>query len=426
MISPEIPAFFIASVIIFIGFFGSVLLNKYSIPDTIFLIAFGYFLGSGSALIFGKPFLSPSEFENIAPVIGALALIAIMFESSLDIDINELIVTARPALILSIFSFFLSTILTYIILYYVLPIFGFYQFTGDVLVTLLLSSIIGGSSGAVVASIATRIAIPSNIQLTLSIESVLTDVYVIVSALTILSIITAGTTELGSIGSFIASRFSVSLVIGGIAGIFLSNILHRLRREKHLYTMTFAFLILLYAGTEFLNGSGAISVLTAGIILSNIGVFTGFIKNNEMIEIVKFQRYNLETLHSELTLLLRIFFFVEVGLIINLTHVDTIIVSIILSLLLLIARFLPSFSTAKILGFNIGRGIAATAMSFMYGRGLAAAVMAIIAKQQLSKFIEIPEVLSYLVEIPSAVVLFTNIIMTIGIVLIRKEIRRLI
>jgi len=420
ILDPTIPAFFIASLIIFIGFFGSVLLNRYNVPDAIFLIALGYFLGPGSQLIFGSPLINPSYFKGIAPYIGGLALIAIMFESSLGIDINELIMTARPALILSISSFIVSVIAAFIFLHYVLGLFP------DPLVSLLIATIIGGSSGAVVASIAPRVSMPSNMQLTLSLESVLTDVYVIVSAVTILSIFKGGSLlGIEAIGSYIASRFSVSLVIGGLAGIFLSIILHRFRREKHLYVMTFAFLILLYAGTESLGGSGAISVLTAGILLSNIGIFSGFLKNPEMLEIVKFQKYSLETLHSELTLLIRIFFFVEVGLILSFTNLYGLIVALAISFILLFSRLPSAYVTAKVLGFDIGRGTAATTISLFYARGLAAAVMAVIAESQLSQILT-NDVAGLLLEIPSAVILFSNLILTVGVALLRKRISRLL
>jgi len=430
LIDPVIPAFFIAAIIIFIGFFGSVLLNRYNIPDAIFLIALGYLLGPGSKIIFGGSLLEPSYFEPIAPYIGALALVAIMFESSLGIDINELIVTARPALTLSVTSFMLSSIISFCFLYYVLNIAH-----GDMMIPLLISVIIGGSSGAVVASIANKISMPDNIQLTLSIESILTDVYVIVSALTILTLLRyGGTTGIASVGGFIAQRFSVSLVIGVLSGVFLAHLLHRLRREKHLYTMTFAFLILLYAGTEFLGGSGAISVLTAGILLSNIGILAGIIKNTEMLEIVKFQRYNLEALHSELTLLLRIFFFVEVGLIINLTNIYAIFISVILSILLLVSRLPPSYLAARVLGYDVGRKTATATISVFYARGLAAAVMAVVSKPLVEPYIssilsnpsEIQQIISLIIEIPSAVVLLSNIVLTVGVALLRKRITQLI
>jgi len=237
-----VSALFIAAVVIFIGFFGSVLLDKYNVPDAIFLIALGYFLGSGSKMIFGQPLLEPSYFEPIAPYIGALALIAIMFESSLGIDINELIVTARPALTLSITYFLASVLTSFFILHYVFNIAN-----GNIIIPLLVAVIIGGGSGAVIASIANKISMPDDIQLTLSLESILTDVYVIVASLTILTLLKQGAISLSSVGGYLAQRFSVSMVLGVIFGVLLANLLYKLRREKHLYIMTFAFLILLYA-----------------------------------------------------------------------------------------------------------------------------------------------------------------------------------
>lgn len=416
----------LASTVIFIGFVGAYLLNRKNIPDAIFLILFGYILGPLTNVV------DPKQFLGVATYIGALALIAIMFESSLDIDLNELMISAKPALILSFAGFIISTLITFIFLHFILGL------TGDnPLYALLIGTIIGGSSGAIIASIAPRLSMPSNLQLTLSLESVLTDVYVIVFALTILSIlrsqiIGAGGIDISLIAGQIASTFSTSIVIGFIAGIFLADLIYRFKREQHLYVMTFAYMILVYAGTEFVGGSGAIAVLVSGIILSNLAYLPQLIAGSGIVDIVRYQLFSMESTHSELTLLIKVFFFVEVGLILNLSDMYLLLISIILSVLLLLARYPLTYIVSKNMGFRYRAKIAAAISSFFYGRGLSAAVMAVIVSQATIEFggevvnIIPVEISMYIMNIASAVILFTNIILTMGVILLRNRVKELL
>ncbi|RLF02863.1 MAG: hypothetical protein DRJ64_08885, partial [Thermoprotei archaeon] len=142
MLAPEIHGLFIASLIIFIGFIGSVLLNRHNIPDAIFLIVLGYILGPLTGIV------DVNTLSSVAPILGALALIAIMFESSFGINLKELVVSAKSSLILATVGFTISSIVTYLFLYYVI---GFYP--ENPLFSLMIGTIIGGGSGAIIASI---------------------------------------------------------------------------------------------------------------------------------------------------------------------------------------------------------------------------------------------------------------------------------
>jgi len=423
----EVYGLFLAAAVIFVGFLGAFLLNRKNIPDAIFLIAFGYFLGHYSG------WLDPQQFSSVAGYIGALALIAIMFESSLDIDLNELLISAKPALIMAVGGFFISTLVTFVLLYYV---FNFYP--GNPLYSILVGTIIGGGSGAVIASIAPRISIPSSLQLTLSLESVLTDVFVIVFTLTIFSIIqnqvVGGVSEIriDQIAGQIAARFSTSLVLGFIGGIVLSNLIFRFKKEQHIYVMTFAYLIMLYAGAEFVGGSGAITILTTGIIVANLAYLPQFMAGSNIVDVVRYQLFSMESTHAELTLLIRVFFFVEVGLILDLSDMYLLLVSLLLSIILLVARYPLAYYIGKGLGFRRKAGTAASVASVFYARGLAAAVMAILVSQGVASVggVEVPiiptEISSSILTIASAVILFTNIILTIGVVLLKEKAKDLL
>ncbi len=414
---------FLSSIIIFIGFVGSILLNRKNIPDAIFLILFGYFLGPLTNIV------DSQQLSGVAPYIGALALIAIMFESSLDIDLNELLLSAKPALIISLAGFVISVLGTFVILYYFI---GFMP--GNPLYSLLIGTIIGGGSGAVIASIAPKISMPNSLQLTLSLESVLTDVYVIVFTLTLMSIMITGGVNIqpSEIVGSIAARFSTSMVLGFIAGIVLSDLIYKFKKEQHIYVMTFAFLIFLYVGAEVAGGSGAITVLTAGIVVANLAYLPQFIAGSNMVDVVRYQLFSMESTHSELTLLIRIFFFVEVGLLLDLRNMEIMMHAGLLSIILLLLRYPLAYGIAKSMGFKQKTGTAAAISSVFYARGLAAAVMAVIVTQTMVEQggITVPllpqSVGEYVISISSAVVLFTNIILTVGVVALKNKVKELL
>ncbi|MFQ5711001.1 MAG: cation:proton antiporter [Candidatus Geothermarchaeales archaeon] len=397
-------AFFVVSAVLIAGFIASVLLIKYGIPDSMFLIGLGILIGPVFKL------LDTSEFVTLAPYIGALALVAIMFESSLGINLHELIETARPAVMLALLSFFLSMSVSAAFVHFILDIPWIYS--------ILYGSIVGGSSGAVVAAMATKIGLSGSIGLILSLESILTDVFCIVSSLVVLMILVSPLTGIAAtpeqIGGFVASKFSVSIILGFVCGLVLSSILYKVRKYKHIYTAVFATLIFLYAITEFLAGSGAIAVLTAGIILANLEHMPSFLSSEEKTETLRFQRVFLESFHSELTLLIKVFFFVVVGLMINVENPFNLLLAAILSILFLLVRFPATYVITKLARL----GKMAPIMTVFYGRGLAAAVLVFIAIDTLNGSIPKPE---FFLESVSGIVLITNVILTVGATLLRRR-----
>ncbi|NIM46485.1 MAG: hypothetical protein GTN80_01420 [Nitrososphaeria archaeon] len=402
---PVVYAFFVVSAVLIAGFIASVVLSKYGIPDSMFLIGLGILIGPIFRL------LNPADFQVLAPYIGALALVAIMFESSLGINLHELIETARSAIILALMSFFLSMVAASVFVHYVLNLPWIYS--------ILYGSIVGGSSGAIVAAMATKMGLSPSLGLILSLESILTDVFCITAGLVVLTIITSSLAGIATrpeqIAGFIAQKFSTSIIMGFIFGLILSSILYKVRKYKHIYTAVFAALIFLYALTEFLQGSGAISVLTAGIVLANLEHMPSALSSEEKTETLRFQRVFLESFHSELTLLIKVFFFVVVGLVINVENLFNLFIAGVLSLIFLVVRFPAAYTITKIA--HLGR--MAPLITVLYGRGLAAAVLVFIAIDTMGGALPQAE---FFLESISGIVLITNAILTLGATLLRSRI----
>ncbi len=393
---PEVYPFFIASGILIAGFIASILLREYGIPDSLFLIVIGILIGHFAGL--------QAEFSDLAPYIGALALITIMFESSLGINLHELIESAKPAIVLALTSFSLSLVGASLFVHLALGM--------PLIESVLYGSIVGGSSGIIVAAMAGKIGLSPSLQLILSLESILTDVFCIVSAIVVLIVMASPHVTSESIAGLVASRFSVSFVLGFICGLVLSTLLYRLKKYKHIYMATLATLIFLYSAVEFLQGTGAIAVLVAGVVLANLEYLPTFVSSSEKIETLRFQRVFLESFHSELTLLIKVFFFVEIGLVFSAENPTYLLLAVILSLLFIPIRYPAALIASKLANIRRSTPI----ITVFYARGLAAAVLAFLPGVQ-----ELPNAQFFAVSV-SGIILTTNAVLTFGYLFFKRNI----
>jgi potassium/hydrogen antiporter len=94
--------FLIAGIIILIGFLGSLLFERTKIPDVLVLLGIGVLLGPILNLF------DPKSLIKFAEYFGSLALMIILFEGGMDMDIHKLIKEFGTASLLVLLSFSLS------------------------------------------------------------------------------------------------------------------------------------------------------------------------------------------------------------------------------------------------------------------------------------------------------------------------------
>jgi cell volume regulation protein A len=291
------------------------------------------------------------------------------------------------------------------------------------LYSLLFGTILGGSSSIAVISLASRIKVSEKCSTILSIESAITDILCIVFSLAVIEIILKGTAvDLTTIGQSIASRFSIGIVLGVIFGIIWLSVLKRIAKASYAYMLTLAVVLLAYAFSEFLGGSGSLCSLLFGIMLGN---------EKEIYKILKMERppntvvdVGLKRFESEVAFLLRTFFFVYIGLIVTIGNIITVITGVILSLILLLVRFgAVSFATVHSDELKKERPI----MGVVLTRGLAAAVLATLPLQytDATKYPEAAPIFQALsplyINLAVIIILATAIIATVGIPLFKRR-----
>ncbi len=388
----------LVAVVLGAGYLASRLMASKGVPESIFMIFAGVVLGPVLHI------LDTGVFAPLAPYLGGLALVAIMFDSGLGTDIDELLGQSKFAFVLAILTFFSGVTLIVFILH-ILP--NFMAIPGvptfPLKEAMLYGTIVGGSSGAVVASVAKSIGMQKKLSLLLTIESILTDALCIIGAFTVLMWITIPDLAPQQVATFIAAKFSVSLVTGAIFGLIIARVIHR----RHPYTVILTLLFFLYGGTELVGGNGAIAVFISAVVLANLERLP-LVSREDVVASVNIRKESLGGFHSELSFFIKVFFYLEVGLIFDVNIFNPDVAQAMLfggavALLLLLTRVPAAAFISRV--SHIGES---KIISVFYARGLAAAVLAFLPAQ-----LGLSSSAFYLQSI-AAIIIFTNIVLTIG------------
>lgn len=408
MFDPVTFALILAGGIIVIGFLSDYLFRRTGLPDMLFLIVLGMFIGPVAGLVDGF------SAKNFAPYLAALALIFILFDGGMALNIYRVFSESPRAAVLAVVEFVLSaaTASLFMSLFVISSVPPLYS--------ILFGTIIGGSSSITVISLASRIKVSERCSTILSLESAINDVLCIVFSLVIIEIIAlGGAVDLPTIARSVAGRFSIGAMLGIFLGVSWLSILKRIVKVSYSYILTLAIVLLAYAFSEFLGGSGALCSLLFGVMLGNEKEIYGILRlkkpKSQVVDA------GLKRFESEIAFLLRTFFFVYIGLIATMTSIPTVFVGIALSLTLLLIR-IGAVRLATIKSELIEER---SMMGVLLTRGLAAAVLATLPLQYTDplKYPEVARVFQQLsplyINVAVVVILATAVIATVGIPLLK-------
>ena len=354
----------IIGLFIFWGHFLTGVFERRSIPDVLGLMFIGILIGPVFHLV------DPSSFGKFGSLFSNLVLIFILFESGTDLKIAEVKSSFKESAGITTIGF-ISTWVTTTVLSMV--IFGL-----PLLTSLFIGAALGGTSSAVVVGLVKKIAVRPKTATTLIIESAETDVFTLAIPLSILGFMLTGEMQAHILVAQFISSLVMALVIG-ISGAFLwSFIINRIQTLKATKFSTPAFLFILYGITEYLQFSGPLTALSFGIAIGNLAYF----EPRLLEKIVPNQNIVLpeaeKNFFSELVFLLRTFFFVFIGVSIQVNRVDWLLWGAVITLALFLVRI---FAVKMVIARNTPLLDKAT-ISFMIPKGLGAAVIATLPLQQ--------------------------------------------
>jgi cell volume regulation protein A len=346
--------FTLLGITIFLGYVCSIIFKKTQIPDVIWLLLFGLLIGPVFNLI------DRTIFITIAPLLAAFALLMILFDAGLEMNLYNVIKQFPRSILLSIVGISLTIIS--------IAVTSVFLFNFDWIRAFLLGSIIGGPSSAIVVSILKRLNIREDVRIILDLESIFTDPVDVVLTIALIQIYIS-TLPLNSIIGNIASAFSIGAVLGftsGIAWLFLLNKI----KDNFDYMLTLAILLLIYTFVEYIGGSGAVASLVFGIVLGSGKIFSKALKFKKSFSITP----SLKKFHEEITFFVRSFFFVAMGIIVSINSnfiIQGIVITIVIALIRIVAVFLSTYKMkltpleTNIMRIVIPQGLATAVMAYM-------------------------------------------------------------
>ena len=349
----------IATVVAFIGalvFLAHLLAGiaeRTRIPDAFFLLIVGLLLGP----VFHR--VSPQSFGAVGPAFTTIALILILFEGGLELRLDVLWRSLRASIVFSGLSFAAS-----------LAIVGFlgWRFLHlPPFAAVLLGAMVGGASPTVVIPLTRQLHLEHEPAALLALESASGDVLAIAITLGLLDAYRFGGLHAGHVALHVLFSFLVATMVGIAGALFWSLVLHRVRTIQNAMFTTPAFVFLLFGMVEVIGFSGAIAALAFGVTIGNIeniGVWRLFgpIALNQMEK----------DFFSEIVFLLKTFFFVYIGLSIEVHDwrwlaAGGAIAAAFLAARVPIVRFAGSrrwsARDASLIGTMVPRGLAAAALA---------------------------------------------------------------
>jgi NhaP-type Na+/H+ or K+/H+ antiporter len=391
----------IIGLMIFAAHLFSAIFSKRRIPDVLFLIIIGLIIGPLTHLV------DSEKLTLLGSILSAVTLVLILFESGIQMSFNNLKDSFKPSLKLTAFNFVFSAITVWLVGWLVLKL--------DPMISLMLGFVLGGTASAVVTPTVRQLKMSPKSATILILEAAIGNVFSIVLALALLEAIRSNHVEFGMIFGQIFSSFILATLIGLVGAVFWALILDKVREIKYSVLTTPAFVFIIYGINEWMGYSGAIAALAFGIGMANIdGIYDGLLH-----KVIKKRPANLNdterSLFSELVLLLKTFFFVYVGMSIQLYTWRPIIIGLCITVILFLVR-IPVVLIAISKKYEIPKK-ERRYMSAIDPKGLTAAVLA----TQAVAYIPDLEVGFFIRNIVFSVILFSIIINSILIPIIARE-----
>ena len=341
-----------ASVVIILGVLGEAFFKKTGIPDILLLMVLGIIIGPVLGII------QPEAVLEIVPYFAAVALIIIMFDGGLNLHIGKVLKTAHFAIILVIVGFAVSV--------GIVAGLAHYGLGWEWIDSILLGTIVGGSSSIIVFGLVQKIRISDDAKSMLSFESALTDIFAVIIAFVLFEAALSGELSLDMLGVTIGKAILVGLVLGFGVGIPWMFVISKLKNAQHSYMLTIGMVFLLFFLATSFGESGALTALVFGLMLGKKTYFSRLLK-------VKFPEDTIDnSLHNQVTFLVRAFFFVFVGLLASFAQLEYVIFGIVAAIGIYIGRIIITKSVL-VRGFS---KLDKRVTSVMIPRGLAAAVLA--------------------------------------------------
>lgn len=385
------------------------------VPDVIVLMAAGILVGPVLHWLRG------SQFAEVTRGFGTLALILILFAAGLELDLRHALKQFGAGLMLATLSYGLTFVgVTY---------FCIYALGLEKMPAILVGASFACTSGSIVIPVLDQLELRPPVKTTLVIEASFGDGlgalglgvaldYALngwqaasgpAMALLKHALSAAGDRGLiaGSVIALFLFKSLLAMAVAVVAGFLWTRLLPRVSEQQFWQVLTFAAVLLVYAGTHALGGSALFGVMVFGTTLANLPNRGAFSSNLGFQGFVAEPSHQIHFFHSELAFLVRSFFFVMLGALVEFSGLR----KEMLPTLGIVGVFFIARTIAVEVSRVAWRGtsrIEREIAILLIPRGLITAVLA------LEAYAAMPAQLEFLTSLTFAVILLTSVLVLLA------------
>jgi potassium/hydrogen antiporter len=298
-----------------LAFVANRLVRFTRVPDVIILMFTGVLIGPT------LHWFDPETFRGATHGFGSLALMLILFEGGLDVKLKEILSHFARGSFLALASYVANGAAVAVVCRHAM---GFTWVNA-----LLVGAVLGCISSSIILPVLQQVSLRREVKVTLLVEASLGDALAVLAVTSLIDVAAGGTANPRAIAWSLVSSLILSTACGLLAGMLWSYLLPVLSDERFWHVLTFAAVLLVYSGTHALLGNELVAVLVFGLTLSNLPAvrrrlhiaetsadsdwFSQVPIKPEHGGAGEQQHQQMLTFHGELAFLLRTFFFVLLG-----------------------------------------------------------------------------------------------------------------
>jgi cell volume regulation protein A len=368
--------------LLILAFFANRESRKTRIPDVVILITAGLALGPVSGWV------DAGRFRAFTQYLGNFALILILFQAGYELHLRDALRHLPAALLFGFLGYGLSFAAVAFVALEVLKV-PLHQ-------ALLLGGVFGCTSSTMLIPVLQQLEIKGPVTIILILEAALGDIVSVISVGSLLEMPQGDAVVTGVITGLVV-QIGVAIILAVGAGLLWSRLRSRLAADRFISVLNIGGILVVYALISAAGGSGLLAVLVFGLTLANV--------SNQADEDMSEHEQGVIIFHSDLSFLVRSFFFVLLGASVEFIGRPYAIATVLILVVLVIARVFSVYASSWALG-ALARSERELILC-LFPRGLVNAVLAIQVGAKEAGMHFVP-------AMALTVILVTNLLMVLG------------
>ncbi len=292
-------------IIIIVAYLLEDLYLRFRIPDVFILILIGVILGPLTR------WLPSASLGHAHLVVAKIALVLLLFREGLELQGRVLWESFRQATVLALIGFPVYASVGALLAWLFFP-------SLTVMEMVLLGTMLGATSAVVVIPMLKGLNVSERLTYTAVLESTVADVLAIVVTLALLETYHIKGFHVGKLIGAILYSFVMAGLLGVVSGWLWMLFSTKLTFFPTTTLSLAAYLFVVFGVAEFLGYSGAVAALVLGVVLGNSDALTRQLKKipyPHALRVLPFEMNDLRRkILEEMVFLIKVFFFVLLGI----------------------------------------------------------------------------------------------------------------